>query len=195
MKKTIAVTLIGLLYSCSPAILTVDTSCSQYKYVEFSVDLLESDRLAVLPVQGVQSKEQYRKPLGRELSNSCIAKFGKNAVLTADEVTKILSDSNLVNSYANGIRDYKTTGVLSAEYLSNISMATNCEFALFIEIVPEEERAVIATNRYGAATSVASITELIVEAQVWNLKSGDVVWEGKGGFAFLTTVLQSMVKN
>jgi len=185
MKKIIGLALISLFSSCVPAVLAVDTSCSQYRYTEFNVDLLESNRVAVLPVQGVQSKEQFRKPLGRELSNSCINKFGTNAVVTSDEVTKLLSEQNLVNNYANGIRDYKTTGVLSSEYLSSISAATNCEFALFIEIVPEEENVVIATNRYGSATSVASITELIVEAQVWNLKNGDIVWEGKGGYAYL----------
>ena len=183
-KHALTFVSIFLLASCAPSILFVDTSCSEYKDVSFNVDLIKSNKIAVLPVQGVQSKEQFRKPLGRELSQACMSTFGNDKVMSTDEVTKVLSDNNLVNDYANGIRDYKTTGVLSAEHLKSIWKATGCEFAIFVDIIADEEKTLISTNRYGMA-NVATVTELAGEAQVWSLKNGDVVWEGKGGFAFL----------
>jgi len=183
-KHALTFVSIFLLASCAPSILFVDTSCSEYKDVSFNVDLIKSNKIAVLPVQGVQSKEQFRKPLGRELSQACMSTFGNDKVMSTDEVTKVLSDNNLVNDYANGIRDYKTTGVLSAEHLKSIWKATGCEFAIFVDIIADEEKTLISTNHYGMA-NVATVTELAGEAQVWSLKNGDVVWEGKGGFAFL----------
>lgn len=184
-KHALTFVSIFLLASCAPSILFVDTSCSEYKDANFNIDLIKSNKIAVLPVQGVQSKEQYRKPLGRELSQACMNTYGNDNVLSADEVTRVLSDNNLVNDYANGIRDYKTTGVLSAEHLKSIWKATGCEYAIFVDIIADEEKTVISTNQYGMATNVAAVSELNAEAQVWSLKNGDVVWEGKGGFAFL----------
>jgi hypothetical protein len=184
-KQVITSASIFLLASCAPSILFVDTSCSEYKDANFNIDLIKSNKIAVLPVQGVQSKEQFRKPLGRELSQACMNTHGKDNVMSADEVTRIMSDYNLVNDYANGIRDYKTTGVLSSEHLKSIWKATGCEYAIFVDIIADEEKAIISTNQYGAATNVAAVSELTAEAQVWSLKNGDVVWEGKGGFAFL----------
>jgi hypothetical protein len=172
------------LSACAPSITYLDTSCPQFKDVRFTSDQLTTHRVAILPVQGIQSKEQYRTPLGRSLSQSCISNFGQPSVVTTDEVAKLLSDNNLVGTYANGLRDYRTTGILSSEYVKSMAEATGCRFALYTNILPEQDNIVIATNQYGTATNKVSIVELSAEVQIWDLQNGGIVWEGKGGYAY-----------
>lgn len=172
------------LSACAPSITYLDTSCPQFKDVRFTSDQLTTQRVAILPVQGIQSKEQYRTPLGRSLSQSCISNFGQSSVVTTDEVAKLLSENNLVGNYANGLRDYRTTGILSSEYVKSMAEATGCRFALYTNILPEQDNIVIATNQYGTATNKVSIVELSAEVQIWDLQNGGIVWEGKGGYAY-----------
>jgi len=182
-NHSLVLILVGLS-ACAPSITTLDTSCPQFKDVRFSTDQLTSQRVAILPVQGIQSKEQYRTPLGRSLSQSCISSFGQSSVVTTDEVAKLLSENNLVGTYANGLRDYRTTGILSTEYVKSMAESTGCRFALYTNILPEQDNIVIASNQYGAATNKVSIVELSAEVQIWDLQNGGIVWEGKGGYAF-----------
>jgi hypothetical protein len=172
------------LSACAPSITSLDTSCPQFKDVRFSSDQLTTQRIAILPVQGIQSKEQFRTPLGRSLSQSCISNFGQSSVVTSDEVAKLLSENNLVGTYANGLRDYRTTGILATEYVQSMAEATGCRFALYTNILPEQDNVVIASNQYGTATNKVSIVELSAEVQIWDLQNGGIVWEGKGGYAY-----------
>jgi hypothetical protein len=175
--------LVGLA-SCAPSITSLDTSCPQFKDVRFASEQLSTQRVAILPVQGVQSKEQYRNPLGRALSQSCISNYGQAAIVTTDVVANLLSENNLVGTYANGLRDYHTTGILSSEYLKSMAEATGCRYALYTNILPEQDNVVIARDQYGTATNKVSIVELSAEVQIWDLQNGGVVWEGKGGYAY-----------
>jgi hypothetical protein len=62
--------------------------------------------------------------------------------------------------------------------------ATDCRFALYTNILPEQDNVIIASNQYGTATNKVSIVELSAEVQIWDLQNGGIVWEGKGGYAY-----------
>ena len=70
--------------------------------------------------------------------------------MTTDEVAKLLSENNLVGTYANGLRDYSTTGILSSEYVKSMAEATG-----FYKIVDAEKQLI-----NGNPTGMIWLTEI-----------------------------------
>jgi len=177
-----------LLPSCAPTIIDLNTSCSKFKNNEFDITQIENERAIILPVLSASDKEQVRQEVGRELSETLESKYGREKILSSNITLGKLNQAGLIQNYATNIRDYRETGILSKTYLNDINKATNARYAFYNRIMNESEISYLPqTNSMNSRTmgvlNRLRIDEVKIESQIWDLNTGEVVWEGFGGYA------------
>lgn len=192
MKNTFFILfLIAIAFtSCKPAVTLVDTSCPGYRKMNFQRELIPINKIGIMPVLGGDEKEQYRRPMGDALTKHLKISFGDANVKSTNEVISILNDNNLANSYSKAIDDYRTTGIVPKEMVSQLGEALNVQYLLYTRLLANSEYLGSVSSPYGV---LSRIDEIYVQCQVWDAKMGDIVWEGKGGTAKLTTEPADMI--
>tara|TARA_B110000971_G_C19958004_1_gene476555 strand:- start:107 stop:874 length:768 start_codon:yes stop_codon:yes gene_type:complete len=183
MKKAIlcAVAFTALMSSCAVSVSSVDTSCGKYVQPGFAENGISEDQIVILPVLGVSESESLRKPISDELTISLSQKFnidGDKKVIGTREVISLLNEQGGASEYASAIRDYRLSGILPKEYLNAIQKSTNSRYALYSRIELDD----LKNDSYKSL-----IKEVLVVAQIWDLENADVVWEGQGGYAYIST--------
>lgn len=174
------------LFSCAPTKTVVDTSCPGYKSVDFKREDISAYKLGIMPVLGGDAKEQFRRPMGDALTSEMRKVLGDTIVLSPYQVTDILNSNGLSSDYARAINDYHTSGILDKNLLRSIGKALDTKFLLYTTLLEEQGR---------TADDLWPIVELYVQCQVWDTQRGDVVWEGKGGCAKVTTDQSDLALN
>jgi len=180
--------IIPFLPSCMPTILELNTSCSKFKNKDFDIAQIENQRAIILPILSASDKEQVRQEVGRELSETLENQYGRDKILSANITLGRLNEAGLIQNYATNIRDYRETGILSRTHLNDIKKATDARYAFYNRIMNESEISYLPqmgtmNSRNAGLFNRLRIDEVKIESQVWDLNSGEVVWEGFGGYA------------
>ena len=165
---------------CSPTITSVDTSCPGYKKSGFDRNLIRPNGLSIMPVLGGAGKEEYRRPMGDELFNYLTKEFV--FVKSTAEVTNSINENKLTNEYSLAITNYQTSAIVPQELIKKLGGVLGTRYLLYTTLLSDSEVATYYTGYYGS-TAKLEVHELYVLCQVWDTEIGDIVWEGKGGFA------------
>lgn len=177
----VVVTFAFATFSCQPTKTVADTSCPGYKSVDFEREYISKYGIAIMPVLGGDEKEQYRRPMGDEITKHFRDEFGKENIKSPSEVISTLNDVGLADDYANAISLYNTSGIIPQQLLEKIGDVLNTKYILYVKLLADSEIDFIDYGYYG--TTRVEVYELYIQTQVWSTDLGDVVWEGKGGHA------------
>jgi len=134
-----------------------------------------------MPVLGNDEKENFRVPLGNEITKELQAEFGNGLVLSPNEFIARLIEVGLADDYANAITLYDTSGIIPKELLNEIGKWLGVEYLLYVKLLAESDVDYPDYGNYGHQR--IEVYELYSQTQVWSTELGDVVWEGKGGCA------------
>ena len=131
-----------------------------------------------MPVLGGYETEDLHLPMGNEITLELKAEFGNGLVLSPNEFIARLIKAGLAEDYANAITSYNTSEIIPQEMLKGIGKRLGLEYLLYVKLLAESD---LDYPDYGHQSK--KVNELYAQTQVWSTELGDVVWEGKGGFA------------
>lgn len=171
---------ICILSGCAASV--ISTSDAQFVSSGFEMDLIEREGLALLPVTGVQ--QSARSLVGFSVDTLFWSRLATLNYLDHVSVNRRLADHNLIELFQRMTTAYDQTGLLDTNALQQIGEATGKRFLLRIIIGSMESDRVAGTTtnlRTGKST-VTSYDEKSTRlfAQILDVKSGEVVWEGSG---------------
>lgn len=176
--------------SCQPTKIVADTSCPGYKSMDFHRNDISNGGIGIMPVLGGGEKEEYRRPMGEEITRYMRYEFGTTKVKSPRQVISILNDAGLASDYASAISLYNTSGIIPQDLLSQIGKVLGVNYLMYVKLLAESD------VDYSGETKGYSSTvfELYLQTQVWSTKLGDVVWEGKGGYAVYQNAKVDLIK-
>lgn len=127
--------------------------------------------LAVLPVMSGEGVEGFRRSAAESFSDAIAGLHGSRInVVTETEVRDRLNSAGLTDEYSDLINDYRNTGIISREALSEMGDAIGVEYFL---------STTVGYTQYELQSQLSQ--ELEVTARVWGVERADVVWEAFGG--------------
>ena len=168
------------LTSCKPSKTLVDISCSGYLSPDFIRNDILKEGISIMPVLGGRSKEEFRRPMGLELTKYLRYEFSPEKVKSPSEVIEIMNTENLTEDYASAIGIYSTTGILPKEFVMKLGKALDVRYLFFVSLLDNNYTGSFSNQ---AVITRVNIDEIYVQGQVWDTRKGDIVWEGKGGAA------------
>jgi hypothetical protein len=166
--------------SCTPAFQIADTSCPGYKNVDFSRSDIVSKGLGIMPVLGGDDKEQFRRPMGDEVTKQLRLSFNQSTILSPSQVINILNQRNLSDEYTQAISDYNISGIVPKDMVAHIGQALGVKYLLYTKLLGDSDVEIL---NIGSSFQRVQFDEIYVQSQIWSTELGDVVWEGKGGTA------------
>lgn len=168
------------VYGCTPTTTIVDTSCPRYRSEEFSRDDISRGGIAVMPVLGAEENEPYRRPMGDVLKRHMSEAFGSEQVMHPQDVIKILNEHDMMEVYLNVLVNYKNTGIISDDLVRDIGNLLRVEYLLYTRLLARRELEYVNT---GYISDLVNMEKLVAQSEVWDVNTGDIVWQGNGGVA------------
>lgn len=198
MKKNyllrIGVLIIGILLLTNCAIIEpINTSCVSYKSQTFQYSDLQNSKIAILPVLAGEGWEGFRRGTGDELTNAFRNVFVSQNILSPTQTLNLINDSDLSREYASVIEDYRTSGILNKKILKDLGEAVRVKYMVYSEVREDETLSSFSTGTYSSVYTKTKSANIY--SQLWDIQTGDIVWEGFGGGAMTSTGSQPAVLN
>lgn len=146
-----------------------------YRDISFTVPMLESEGLSILPVITEAGVEGYRRPFGEALNATADSLL--EGVSFWQDTMDDLNEGGIVSQYNAAIESYSTTSILDRSLLSQMQEATGSRYFLYVRLAPPSSDRRVS---YNSLTGVSTTQSESVSAfgQIWDAELGDVVWEG-----------------
>jgi hypothetical protein len=164
------------LIGCS----VVPTNLSQQLYVSpaFTLAAVKQERVALLPVTAGVSYEGVRRNAATHLSQALAQKYGQQVVKNSQESMECIQNHNLIDAYARLINNYQDTAILEKKTLREVGKAIGVRYLLYSQLQRHHKKSgyVLPDN----PLSYKVVKDVRVYTQVWDVQSGEVVWEGEG---------------
>ena len=172
-----------ILSSCGVTTSIVDTSCQKYKSDSFSKAMLTQKGIGILPVLGGDDQVGLRRITGEALDRNMKLAYGNTPVKATTEVLSKMYENNLSQEYNAALIKYATTDSLSKKVLEQLGQSLSVNYILTSRLWKDEEYDNL--NKKIPNKEKIPIDEMFLQSQVWDTKTGQVVWEGMGGVAAL----------
>ncbi|MFC2084938.1 hypothetical protein ACFLS9_07775 [Bacteroidota bacterium] len=168
-----------LLFSCSPAVRSIDTSVITYKFETLTLSDLQESKIGVLPVLAGEGFEGFRRVTGQYITNSLKEYFPNSIILSHSETLELINEYDLVNEYSDMMISYSETAILNKETLAKLGEVTDCDYLLYSKVYSDEQH----YYSYVADINIETRTESAdISAQLWDIELSDIVWEGIGSY-------------
>jgi len=176
---------VSMISGCA-TITPINTSLVSYSASQFSFSDLHNSSIAVLPVITSMTKyEGFKRPAGDAIARSIQNRYSDITVHPPIVTLANINDANLSADYSNMMLSYVQTGILNRDTIKQIATASNSRFLLYSKLGAEETRETDYDPTLGVTTT--RVLEFEIYSQLWDATVGDIVWEGRGGAAYLSS--------
>lgn len=172
-----------ILSSCGVTTSIVDTSCQKYKSDSFSKAMITQKGIGILPVHGADDRPGLTRITTEALNRNMKLAYGNTPVKATTEVLSKMYENNLSQEYNAALIKYATTDSLSKNILEQLGQSLSVNYILTSRLWKDEEYDNL--NKKIPNKEKIPIDEMFLQSQVWDTKTGQVVWEGMGGVAAL----------
>ncbi len=170
-----------ILSSCRVTTSIVDTSCQKYKSDSFSKAMITQKGIGILPVHGGDDQVGLRRITGEALDRNMKLAYGNTPVKATTEVLSKMYENNLSQEYNAALIKYASTDSLSKNILEQLGQSLSVNYILTSRLGNDQQYNSLDINNQNKSN--AAIDEMFLQSQVWDTKTGQVVWEGMGGVA------------
>jgi len=170
-----------ILSSCRVTISIVDTSCQKYKSDSFSKAMITQKGIGILPVLGADDRPGLTRITIEALNRNMKLAYGNTPVKATTEVLSKMYETNLSQEYNAALIKHATTDSLSKNMLEQLGQSLSVNYILTSRLWKDEEYENL--NKKIPNKEKIPIDEMFLQSQVWDTKTGQVVWEGMGGVA------------
>jgi hypothetical protein len=107
--------------------------------------------------------------------------YGNTPVKATTEVLSKMYETNLSQEYNAALMKYASTDSLSKNMLEQLGQSLSVNYILTSRLGNDQQYNSLDINNQNKGN--AAIDEMFLQSQVWDTKTGQVVWEGMGGVA------------
>jgi hypothetical protein len=182
-----------ILSSCGVTTSIVDTSCQKYKSDSFSKAMITQKGIGILPVLGADDRPGLTRITTEALNRNMKLAYGNTPVKATTEVLSKMYETNLSQEYNAALIKYATTDSLSKNMLEQLGQSLSVNYILTSRLWKDEEYENL--NKKNPNKEKIPIDEMFLQSQVWDTKTGQVVWEGMGGVAALKSYPINVVEH
>ena len=182
-----------ILSSCGVTTSIVDTSCQKYKSNSFSKAMITQKGIGILPVLGADDRPGLTQLTTEALNRNMKVASGNTPVKATTEVLSKMYENNLSQEYNAALIKYATTDSLSKNMLEQLGQSLSVNYILTSRLWKDEEYENL--NKKIPNKEKIPIDEMFLQSQVWDTKTGQVVWEGMGGVAALKSYPINVVEH
>lgn len=141
---------------------------------------VRAERIAVLPVTAAEGSESYRGVIGDSLLAVARRAHPDVAFIPARESLRRLNDSGLAERFANLLMAYQETGIFDRDLLQQVGEALEVDHVLQLRVGYERVSEVGTRIFEPQDLYEADRQNLHVNAMLWNVREGELVWEAAG---------------
>lgn len=182
-----------ILSSCGVTTSIVDTSCQKYKSDSFSKAMITQKGIGILTVLGADDRPGLTRITTEALNRNMKLAYGNTPVKATTEVLSKMYENNLSQEYNAALIKYATTDSLSKKVLEQLGQTLSVNYIMTSRLGNDQQYNYLDINNQNKGN--AAIDEMFLQSQVWDTKTGQVVWEGMGGVAALKSYPINVVEH
>ncbi len=194
--RTILVLVLAALLVAGCAKRRTETSMSSwemYKSSSIAPDSFDGASVAVLSAVMIlydPSQEIYREALSGLLYDALQRQKNGPRILPLNAVQSGINKAEIWDDYKTMITDYKETGVLRKDVLTKLGRALGVRYVLLPKLLRFQQVTFDRVVVLGISFLKTRESSVDVLAQLWDVQTGEVVWEGAGEGVLSTEVVQ-----
>ncbi len=141
--------------------------------------------IALFPAVKIEwdpSQEIYRETIAGLLYESLSAGSQKNAphLIPVDVVQGRINAAGAWDDFMQMYREHETTSVLRKDLLSKIGVATGARYAILPKLLRYQQEVFDRATIVGISFLKTRQSTVDIHIQIWDTKTGMVVWQGAG---------------
>ncbi len=159
-----------------------DLTRKSFSAPEFTTREMETGGIALLPT--VASPE-YARAIDVALIDSFQNFHPGIAATGGDESRRLLQEAGLVEEYSKMIDTYARTAIVNKATLSKMGESIQARYLIYTQLLKYDE--------YEHPEKERNIYELSIKAEIWDSRTGEVVWDATGSGRMERTLVDKPV--
>jgi hypothetical protein len=141
----------------------------------FSRNDFYSGKTGILTATGVAN---YRLIIGDSLAKALRELDNGVPIVDPDHAVNLINRAGLAQDYTQMIREYHDSGILEKEMLNRIGQALGVRYLILPTLLEYRRDTSTRISILGVRFVETRSSTLRTLAQIWDAKTGDLVWEG-----------------
>jgi hypothetical protein len=159
-----------------------DLTRKSFSAPEFTSYEMETGKIAFLPTV---SDAQYARSIDVALIDSFKNFHPGIAAIGGDESRRLLQEAGLVEDYSQMMDTYARTAIVNQSILSKMGDAARARYLVYTRLLKYSE--------YEDREKERTIYELSIKGEIWDARTGEVVWDATGSGRMEKTLVDKPV--
>jgi hypothetical protein len=179
------------LYGCTPLYVTDSSITSTPRGQSLDVAAMASEPVALAGVIAPPPLQGF----GPSLSNGLVAAIAEARppmrAIPGYETLSILNEKGLADDYAGLISGYSASGILERQALIRIGSALRSHYLMLPGLAEFNQTVIDKFEALGFKLVRTRITSIKLWLQLWDARTGRIVWESSGEVTAVTQLLRA----
>jgi hypothetical protein len=179
-----------LLIGCTPLYTWDINTTSTARPPSFDIGELASQPVATAGLVAPGSLQGFSTSLSHALVAALAGASPPIRAIAAHEIANALNDRGLATEYAELLSGFARTGIMDRERLQRIGSALGFRYVLLPGLAQLDQVILDRFEIYGFKVVRTRVTVLRVWLQLWDTRTGHILWESAGDVATSSDVLR-----
>ncbi len=190
MRLTILIALVALFgVGCAKPEPEAQFSWELYRSPDASPEIFKGASVAILPAVTIEDDKIYREALSGILYQSLIKVKNGPRIIPIDVVLSTCNELRLLNDYRETVKIYQETGMFSRKILSRLGRSLGARYILLPKLLRFKQVTFNRVTILGISFLKTRESTVDIHAQLWDTKSGKIIWHGAGEGMLATEVM------
>jgi len=180
----------ALLAGCSPIYIWDISTNSTSRPPSFDVGELSRESVATVGLVASAGLSGYSTSMSHALVAALAEVSPPIRAIAAHEVANALNDQGLATEYAELLSGFAKSGIMDRERLSRIGLALGFRYLMLPGLAQFDHAILDRFEIAGVKVIRTRATVLRVWLQLWDTRTGHIVWESAGEVATASEVLR-----
>lgn len=178
-KVIIGIVIFFGLTACSSTLKQFNFTAAQLqRSPDFTRQNMEKDKVAILSAVAVDILHEYRRVLGDSFSKALRETYPDIPQISPQETLSLLNRADLADEYTDMIRNYEISGIFRKSSLTKIGKALEVRYLIQVSLLQYSQNTATRFSFLGIRFLQTRSSTLRVFAQIWDVSSGGIAWEG-----------------
>jgi hypothetical protein len=169
---------IGLTACAGPLSQVNFTAIELQRSPDFTHLNLEEGKVAILNAVAADIFHEYRRVLGDSFSKALRETYPDIPQIPPQETLSLLNGKDLADEYTEMVRTYEVSGILRKKSQQKIGRALGVRYLIQVSLLQYSQDTATRFSFLGIRFLQTRSSFLRVFAQIWDVSSGAIVWEG-----------------
>ena len=162
-----------------------------YNHNKFTSKDLVRGKIGFLPAVVPLGHEQFQTSIGNTLAKTFLEYNPDMAIVPPLEGINLINGNNLTKDFISIIKDYQVTGILDRNILKEIGKIMGADYIIQVRLVRFFQDKSSRFSAFGLRIMETRESSLEMIIQIWDPKSGLIVWEGMGSATLASEALRA----